>query len=95
MFSAVSCFDYASLYPSIMRQFNVSPESFIEKQTDHKKIEKYKNEKNYIVAINGAVYDSTKVSVLKDILTNLYTERKKNKNKHLEIERKLSKNNKK
>lgn len=95
MFSAVSCFDYASLYPSIMRQFNVSPESFIEKQTDNKKIEKYKNDKNYIVAINGAIYDSTKVSVLKDILTNLYTERKKNKNKHLEIERKLSKNNKK
>jgi DNA polymerase elongation subunit (family B) len=26
---AIACFDFASLYPSIMRQFNISPESFL------------------------------------------------------------------
>ena len=91
MFTAVTCFDYASLYPSIMRQFNVSPESFITKTADQSKIEKYKNDPNFIVSVNGAIYDNKEVSVLKEILTNLYSERKRNKNRHLEIERKLAK----
>jgi DNA polymerase elongation subunit (family B) len=91
MFTAVTCFDYASLYPSIMRQFNVSPESFITKTSDQTKIEKYKNDPNFIVSVNGAIYDNKEVSVLKEILTNLYSERKRNKNRHLEIERKLAK----
>jgi DNA polymerase elongation subunit (family B) len=91
MFRAVTCFDYASLYPSIMRQFNVSPESFIMKVNDPTKNEKYKEDPNFIASVTGAVYDNKEVSVLKKILTDLYAERKINKNKHLEIERKLSK----
>lgn len=31
MHQAVACFDFASLYPSIMRQMNISPDSFIKK----------------------------------------------------------------
>jgi DNA polymerase elongation subunit (family B) len=91
MFRAVTCFDYASLYPSIMRQFNVSPESFIMKVNDPTKNEKYKEDPNFIASVTGAVYDNKEVSVLKEILTNLYAERKINKTKHLEIERKFSK----
>jgi DNA polymerase elongation subunit (family B) len=91
MFRAATCFDYASLYPSIMRQFNVSPESFMTKTQDQEKIEKHKQDTNYIVSVTGAIYDNKEVSVLKEILTNLYSERKRNKNRHLEIERKLSK----
>ena len=90
-FRAVSCFDFASLYPSIMRQFNVSPESFIHKINDEQKINEYKENKDFIVSTNGAIYDNKEVSVLKEILTDLYAQRKINKNKHLEIERKLSK----
>ena len=30
-YEGVSAFDFASLYPSIMRQFNISPDAFIEK----------------------------------------------------------------
>ena len=91
MFRAATCFDYASLYPSIMRQFNVSPESFVLKVSDPTKMEKYKEDSSYIASVNGAVYNNKEISVLKEILTNLYTERKLNKNKHLEIERKLAK----
>lgn len=91
MFTAVTCFDYASLYPSIMRQFNLSPESFITKTTDLEKLEKHKADPNFIVSVNGAIYNNKEVSVLKQILTNLYSERKRNKNRHLEIERKLAK----
>jgi DNA polymerase elongation subunit (family B) len=91
MFRAVTCFDYASLYPSIMRQFNVSPESFITKTQDVDKLEKHKADSNFIVSTTGAIYDNKEVSVLKEILTTLYSERKRKKNIHLEIERKMSK----
>ena len=91
MFRAVTCFDYASLYPSIMRQFNVSPESFITKTQDTDKLEKHKADSNFIVSTTGAIYDNKEVSVLKEILTTLYSERKRKKNIHLEIERKMSK----
>ena len=94
MFRAVTCFDYASLYPSIMRQFNVSPESFITKTQDQVKIEKHKQDPTFIVSTTGAIYNNQEISVLKEILTNLYSERKVNKNRHLEIERKLAKTKK-
>lgn len=94
IFRAATCFDYASLYPSIMRQFNVSPESFIEKTSDTKKLEKYQNDEQYIVSVTGAVYKN-EVSVLKEILTDLYTQRKVHKNRHLDIERLLNKKKKK
>ena len=61
------------------------------KVNDPSKNEKYKEDPNFIASVTGAVYDNQKVSVLKEILTNLYAERKINKNKHLEIERKFSK----
>ena len=95
MFRAATCFDYASLYPSIMRQFNVSPESFVSKVNSETKLEEYRKNTDYLVSVTGAIYDNKEVSVLKEILTNLYTERKRNKNRHLEIERLLAKNKKK
>lgn len=95
MFRAATCFDYASLYPSIMRQYNVSPESFIRKEQNHENLEKYRKDPNYIVSVTGAIYDNSKESVLKEILTDLYTERKKNKNRGLGIDLTLSKITKK
>jgi len=91
IFRAASCYDYASLYPSIMRQYNISPDSFIGKFTNEASLKKYLNDPDYIVSVTGAVYDNTKTSVLKKILTNLYNKRKVHKKKHLEIELKLSK----
>jgi DNA polymerase elongation subunit (family B) len=95
IFRAATCFDYASLYPSIMRQYNVSPESFVNKLSDQKRLEEYRKDTNYIVSVTGAVYDNKEISVLKEILTDLYTKRKTYKNRHLEIERLMSKNKKK
>ena len=86
----VACYDYASLYPSIMRQFNISPESFIEKTGSNDKLSIYKNDENVIVTASNAVYDTKKDSVLKEILTSLYAERKWNKARYLSIEVKLN-----
>lgn len=91
IFRAATCYDYASLYPSVMRQYNVSPESFITKTQDPATLEKYRNDENYIVSVTGAIYDNKDTSVLKEILTDLYTKRKKFKNRHLDIERLLVK----
>ncbi len=85
MHNAVACFDFASLYPSIMRQLNVSPESFIKKVNPDKR-DKEKSE-NTIVSVTGAVY-SIERSILKDVLTRLYSQRREYKKKSFELQQK-------
>jgi len=70
----VSAFDFASLYPSIMRQFNISPDSFVEKIPEAK-IQERRKDKKVIVCDNGVVYN-TEESMLKKILSDLYAQRK-------------------
>ena len=76
-YEGVSAFDFASLYPSIMRQFNISPDAYIE-QVSKSKIEEKRKDKNVIVCDNGVVY-TTQDSILKKILSDLYTQRKEYK----------------
>lgn len=85
MHNAVACFDFASLYPSIMRQLNVSPESFIKKVSPDKGNAEKSN--NTIVSVTGAVYD-TERSILKDVLTRLYSQRKEYKKKYFTFQQK-------
>jgi len=73
-YEGVTAFDFASLYPSIMRQFNISPDAFIEKIPKHEIAEKRKN-KDIIVCDNGVVYN-TEDSILRKLLTDLYAQRK-------------------
>jgi len=95
----LSCFDFASLYPSIMREINVSPEAFIEKlyikeprtDNDTETLEYNKNlilkakSPDKIIAVNGVVYQK-KDSILKQILNDLYTQRKTYKKKYFSYE---------
>ena len=77
--TGVACFDYASLYPSIMRQFNISPDSYIEKLPNKTKDQMRKELLGKkIVTSFGGVY-SHDPSILKRVLTDLYDERKKYK----------------
>lgn len=76
MHSAVACFDFASLYPSVMRQMNVSPESFVKKVAPSARENELADDK--IVSVTGAVYEK-KESVLKRILSRLYSKRKEYK----------------
>lgn len=85
MHNAVACFDFASLYPSIMRQMNISPESFIKKVDPAEKDKEKSNDT--IVSVTGAVYHTGK-SILKDILTRLYSQRKEYKKKSFELQQK-------
>jgi DNA polymerase elongation subunit (family B) len=73
-YEGVSAFDFASLYPSIMRQFNISPDAYIEKIGKSEIAERRKN-KEVIVCDNGVVYN-TEDSILRKILSDLYQQRK-------------------
>ena len=90
MYKAISCYDFASLYPSVMRQFNISPESYITKlpSLDGEQYEKYLADPTKIVACNGSVYEK-EMSILNKILTELYSKRKFHKQRHLSIQLKL------
>ena len=76
-YSGVSAFDFASLYPSVMRQFNISPDSFIE-MIPEVEVKQKRKEKDIIVCENGAVYKKED-SMLKLILSDLYGQRKEYK----------------
>ena len=78
MHKAVAAFDFASLYPSIMRQYNISPDSFI-KKVPNSKAKEEENSDN-LVAVNGSVY-ARKDSILKTTLAELYSQRKEYKAK--------------
>ena len=73
-YEGVSAFDFASLYPSIMRQFNISPDAYIEK-VNKSEIDKRREDKNVIVCANGVVYNNDD-SILRKILGDLYDQRK-------------------
>jgi len=73
-YEGVSAFDFASLYPSIMRQFNISPDAYKE-MISKAEIPARRQNKEEIVCDSGAVYDK-KDSILKQILTDLYAQRK-------------------
>ena len=105
----VSAFDFASLYPTTMRQFNISPEAFIEKlphgypdlvwnkmsNEEQKKVwaeiaaKNRDGNEDKIYCDNGVVYHK-KDSTLKEILTNLYNQRKVYKKKMLQRKLEIS-----
>ena len=66
--------DFASLYPSIMRQFGVSPEVFIKKDIN------YIPKEDEIKMASGAIYKKDKNALIPSILTEYYARRKQAKN---------------
>ena len=94
MYRGVACYDFASLYPSIMRQFNISPESYIKKELDPAKIAAERERGEFIVAETGTMYKREE-SVTKELLARLYAERREHKDRYIEIEKFLSRRKKK
>lgn len=80
----VTCYDFASLYPNTMMQFNISPESYKRKAeigAEHAEDE--------IVTSNNNIFDNSKDSVLRTILQDLYSRRKGTKKKMLDINKEI------
>lgn len=70
MYEWVTSFDFASLYPSIMRQWNISPESYITNTTDDIDMNEF------VKTSSGAVFSKKEDSVFRTILTDYYSQRK-------------------
>ena len=99
----VVSFDLASLYPSIIRQLNLSPEtkmqvwtddlitvdSFLDDNNVAKKVLSKSKEQNLSVAANGVMFRKDFKGFMNELMETLYEERKDFKKKMLEEERKL------
>lgn len=71
-----TCNDYSSLYPTLMRQFNIGPETLVTMLPEDNEDEKQKwRDKGYIVCASGAVFKKED-GHLKNIVSDLYFKRK-------------------
>lgn len=86
--NVVACFDFASLYPSTMREFNISPENLI-KIIPENEVDSELKKGNYIVTQSGCVFGKEE-SILKSISNRLYGQRKQYKNKMWEYQLKAA-----
>lgn len=75
-------FDYASLYPTTIRQHNISPEIYLGKLDKVPKV----LDPNIIYCASGATFKKDEPGVLPTLLTKIYSDRKSAKNKYGEIE---------
>lgn len=70
VYKNVLALDFASLYPTTMRQFNISPDTFIKKDKGHNVGAKE------IKCCSGAVYTKEYEGFIPKILTDFYSQRK-------------------
>lgn len=70
IYKNVIALDFASLYPSTMMQFNISPETFITKDKS------FKPNADQIKCTSGAVYSRTEKGFIPKILDDYYSRRK-------------------
>ena len=75
MFKGVLTTDYASLYPTTIRQFNISPDTFLMKDKNHVPKE------DEIKCVSGAVYTNKSKGFIPKILDDFYAKRKAYKKK--------------
>lgn len=68
LYEWIATFDFASLYPSTMRQFNISPETYLGKYPIMSK-------SDAIQTASGAWFNNSKDSVTRIFLSNLYNQR--------------------
>lgn len=73
MYDWVISLDFSSLYPTLIRQFNISIENFLFKDKN------YVPKDNEIKTVSGAVFDNSKEYLLPEILTKYFGQRKQAK----------------
>lgn len=90
-----ACFDFASLYPTTMRQFNISADSYQGQQVKGKNYSIFNGHQimikdDDIVTLNGSVFKK-EIGVVTEVMGEVYADRKKWKkvmtDKHIELEK--------
>ena len=82
VYKSLVAFDYASLYPTMIRQHNISPEIFLSKISSIPK----KLDKEVSYCASGATFKKNQIGVLPILETELYSNRKAAKKKYGEIQ---------
>jgi len=91
----VCSFDLNSLYPSIIMQYNMSPETILLDDEPDVNVESIlrgevtNNKPGTALAVNGVRFDTTKQGILSQIIQEIYNERVEHKNKQLKAEQEL------
>lgn len=95
MYEYVVSFDLNSMYPHLIMQFNLSPETLMPTKHPSVTVDKilnkdlnFKEYLNYAIAANGAMYRKDTKGFLPEIMEKLYSERVLFKKKKLEAEQK-------
>lgn len=70
IYKNVIALDFASLYPTTMRQFNISPDTYIKNDKAHK------SNSHEIKCVSGAIYQKDFEGFIPKILTDFYMQRK-------------------
>jgi DNA polymerase elongation subunit (family B) len=98
-------FDLTSLYPSLIMQYNISPETLLDEKYPGITVDKLLNKEIVIeniegkcVSANGCMYDTTKRGIFPELVENIFNDRQffkkemlKEKSKLEEIENELKK----
>ena len=86
MHQFVTCYDFASLYPNTMMQYNISPETYRGKK---KLLHGDTLQPGEIMTASGCVFDNSHDSVLRKILKDLYGRRKDTKKNYLDVAKEI------
>lgn len=93
MHQFVTCYDFASLYPNTMMQFNISPETWKGKKTmlDISTTSGHilKAGDGDIQLASGSIFNNSEDSVLRKVLKDLYGRRKNTKHKYLQVAKEI------
>jgi DNA polymerase elongation subunit (family B) len=82
LYEWVGSLDFASLYPFIMRQWNISPDSYLR----NIKVGETVDFEKEILTASGAVFSKKEDSIFRTVLTNYYNKRKSAKKEYEAIE---------
>lgn len=90
----VVSFDLNSLYPHLMLQYNLSPETYVEDARDYVSQEmvldgSYQNNTEYAVCANGACFRKDKPGIIPQIIDEYYGNRKVIKQEMLKVEQQI------
>jgi DNA polymerase elongation subunit (family B) len=86
----ITCYDFASLYPNTMMQFNISPETFIGNNIEPKEGQiKVGEHTDEFGKVTWRVFDNSSDSIMRGILAELYGKRKETKQKYLSINKEI------
>ena len=90
----VVSFDLNSLYPHLMLQYNLSPETYVKDHRENVSQEmvlegRYQNNTEYAVTANGACFRKDKLGIIPEIIDEYYNNRKKIKQDMLKVEQEI------